>query len=56
MYIRVAFKGLRGFARDAAASALGGPEGTDLRNMITRIEDRTPIKIGGTRARRPRRV
>lgn len=56
MYIRVAFKGLFGFGRDAAATALGGPEGADIRNIITRIEDRTPIKIGGTRARRRRRV
>lgn len=56
MYIRVAFKGLWGYARDAAATAIGGPEGEDIRNLITRLEDRTPLKIGGTRARRPRRV
>lgn len=56
MYIRVAFKGLFGHGRDAAATAIGGPEGEDIRNLITRVEDRTPIKIGGTRARRPRRV
>lgn len=56
MYIRVAFKGLHGHGREAAASAIGGPDGEDIRNIITRVEDRTPIKIGGTRAPGRRRV
>lgn len=56
MYVRVAFKGLVGQGRDAVSSAIAGPEGAELRNIITRVEDRTPIKIGGTRARKPRRL
>jgi small subunit ribosomal protein S11 len=54
--IRVAFKGMFGQGREAVASALLGPEGVAVKNMIVRMEDRTPIKIGGTRPRKARRL
>lgn len=54
--ITVAFKGMFGQGREAVAAALAGPEGVDIKGMVTRVEDRTPIKIGGTRARKPRRL
>lgn len=54
--IRVAFSGLAGQGREAVAAALSGPEGDGIRELIVRVEDRTPIKIGGTRARKARRL
>ncbi|WRT70217.1 uncharacterized protein IL334_007212 [Kwoniella shivajii] len=54
--IRVAFNGMFGMGREAISSALAGPEGQELRSLITRVEDRTKIKIGGTRAPKPRRL
>lgn len=52
----VAFRGLTGQGREAVAAALSGPEGDAIRPLVVRIEDRTPIKIGGTRARKARRL
>jgi small subunit ribosomal protein S11 len=52
----VAFKGMFGQGREAVSAALLGPEGVDIRKLVVRVEDRTPIKIGGTRAKRPRRL
>lgn len=52
----VAFKGMFGQGREAVSAALLGPEGADIRKLVVRVEDRTPIKIGGTRAKRPRRL
>ena len=54
--IRVAFKGMFGNGRDAVATALGGNEGTEVRGLIARVEDRTPLVISGTRARKQRRI
>jgi small subunit ribosomal protein S11 len=54
--LRIAYKGLQGHGREAVHAALNGPEGEEIRNLIARVEDRTPIKIGGTRARKPRRL
>ncbi|WVW86179.1 hypothetical protein I302_108220 [Kwoniella bestiolae CBS 10118] len=54
--LRVSFNGLFGMGREAIASALSGPEGQEIRGLITRVEDRTKVKIGGTRARKPRRL
>jgi len=54
--IRIAFNGIFGQGREAVAAALAGPEGVRIRNRIVRVEDRTPIKIGGTRAKKPRRL
>lgn len=48
----------RGFGqgRDAMKTALLAAEGEGIRHMITLIQDRTPIKIGGTRAPKARRL
>jgi small subunit ribosomal protein S11 len=54
--IRIAFNGIFGQGREAVAAALAGPEGVRIRNRIVKVEDRTPIKIGGTRAKKPRRL
>ena len=54
--LRVAFRGVFGQGREAVAAALGGPDGNEMRRLIKRLEDRTPLKIGGTRARKPRRL
>ncbi len=54
--IRVAFKGMFGQGREAVAAALVGPEGLGIKPLIYRVEDRTPIKIGGTRPRKARRL
>lgn len=56
MYLQVAFSGFGGVGRETVASAIGAADGEQLRPYITHIEDRTPIKIGGTRAPKPRRV
>lgn len=54
--IRVAFNGIFGQGREAVAAALAGPEGIRIRPWVVKVEDRTPIKIGGTRAKKPRRL
>jgi ribosomal protein S11 len=54
--IRVAFNGIFGQGREAVAAALAGPEGARIRTRVVKVEDRTPIKIGGTRAKKPRRL
>lgn len=56
MYIMVTYNGVFGQGREAVTAAISGPDGAELRNLITRIEDRTPIKIGGTRPRAARRL
>lgn len=55
--MKVVFKGLRGGqGRDAVAAAISGQEGDSIRQAIGRVEDRTGIKIGGTRGKRVRRL
>lgn len=54
--IIVAFKGLWGSGRQAVAAALASRDGQTLRRWIIRVEDRTPIKVGGTRPRKARRL
>jgi len=56
MWLRVAYKGMEGTGREAVNGAIGGPEGEEFRTLISVVEDRTPIKVGGTRARKPRRL
>ncbi|KAI9507705.1 hypothetical protein F5148DRAFT_980985, partial [Russula earlei] len=51
----VVFKGF-GQGRDAVAKALMTSEGDDVRPYIMRVTDNTPIKIGGTRAKKRRRL
>jgi small subunit ribosomal protein S11 len=48
---------LNGFGqgRDAMQKALMTVEGEKIRNSIVSITDRTPIKVGGTRAKKQRR-
>ncbi|KAK4686495.1 hypothetical protein P7C73_g3636, partial [Tremellales sp. Uapishka_1] len=53
--LRVAFNGF-GKGREAVSSALAGAEGDGVRKWVVRVEDRSRIKIGGTRARKPRRL
>lgn len=49
---------LRGFGqgRDAMKAALLAAEGESIRHLWSTIQDRTPIKIGGTRAPKARRL
>ncbi|KAF5321845.1 hypothetical protein D9619_000978 [Psilocybe cf. subviscida] len=49
------FKGF-GEGREAMKTALLGAEGTAIRPLIKRVTDRTPLKIGGTRSKKARRV
>lgn len=48
----------RGFGkgRDAVFNALMTSEGDDVRPFVNRVTDNTPIKIGGTRAKKTRRL
>ncbi|TDL29257.1 translational machinery component [Rickenella mellea] len=50
------FMSYRGEARSALQRALLSLEGEQVRDMITVVQDRTPIKIGGTRAKKARRL
>lgn len=45
-----------GAGRSTLITTLASPEGDMLRPLLTRLTDRTPIKIGGTRAKKERRV
>lgn len=54
--IKVAFKGMFGQGREAVTAALTGPEGVNIQKLVTSVEDRTPIKIGGTRPKKQRRL
>lgn len=53
--IEIRLKG-RGMAREALLKALTTPEGERIRSWIVRLTDVTPIKIGGTRAKKARRL
>ncbi|KAH9943133.1 uncharacterized protein BXZ73DRAFT_74162 [Epithele typhae] len=45
-----------GSGRDAIAAVVEGPVGTKVRERLTRLTDRTPIKIGGDRGKKERRL
>lgn len=49
------FKGF-GQGREALKGALLAAEGERVRQLVVTITDRTPIKIGGTRAKKTRRL
>ncbi|KAF8351120.1 hypothetical protein F5887DRAFT_875530 [Amanita rubescens] len=49
------FKGF-GQGREALQKALLSSEGENVRNLINTVTDRTPLKIGGTRAKKARRL
>jgi small subunit ribosomal protein S11 len=51
----VLFSGF-GQGRDAVFKALMTSEGDDVRPYVLRVTDKTPIKIGGTRAKKTRRL
>lgn len=51
----VLFKGF-GQGREAVFKALMTSEGDEVRPFVTRVTDVTPIKIGGTRAKKRRRL
>lgn len=51
----VLFSGF-GQGRDAVFKALMTSEGDDVRPYVVRVTDNTPIKIGGTRAKKTRRL
>ena len=53
--LEVLFKGF-GQGRDALQKALLTTEGEATRMLIVQLTDRTPIKIGGTRAKKARRL
>jgi len=52
--LELLFKGF-GEGREAMKAALLAVEGTEIRNLVLRVVDRTPIKIGGTRSKKARR-
>jgi len=55
--VKVVFSGLRGGqGREAVANAISGQEGDGVKQFIGRVEDRTGIKIGGTRGKKRRRL
>ena len=49
---------LKGFGqgRDAMQKALLASEGESIRPFVSRLTDKTPVKIGGTRAKKARRL
>lgn len=53
--LEILFKGF-GQGRLALESVLMTSEGDKVRPLVCRVTDRTPIKIGGTRARKARRL
>jgi small subunit ribosomal protein S11 len=53
--IHLFFKGY-GQGRDALQRAMQTTEGDRIRPLIVQLTDRTPIKIGGTRAKKTRRL
>lgn len=55
MRIRVVYTGF-GIGRDAFNAAVLSGEGNFVRGLIAQVQDKTPIKIGGCRARKARRV
>lgn len=55
MTLHVHFKGF-GQGREAVYRALTTSEGDAIRDMVKCLSDRTPIKIGGTKAKKTRRL
>lgn len=49
------FKGF-GWGREAVQKAFMTSEGDKIRSSVVTVEDQTPIKIGGTRAKKARRL
>lgn len=53
--LEIVFKGF-GQGRDAMQKALLAAEGGQIRPFVARLTDETPVKIGGTRAKKARRL
>ena len=53
--LEIIFKGF-GQGRDAMQKALLAAEGQQVRPFVSRLTDKTPVKIGGTRAKKTRRL
>jgi len=53
--LEIVFKGF-GQGRDAMQKALLAAEGQQIRPFVSRLTDKTPVKIGGTRAKKARRL
>jgi len=53
--LEIIFKGF-GQGRDAMQKALLASEGEQIRSFVSRLTDKTPVKIGGTRAKKARRL
>lgn len=53
--LEIIFKGF-GQGRDAMQKALLASEGEQIRPFVARLTDKTPVKIGGTRAKKARRL
>jgi small subunit ribosomal protein S11 len=53
--VELCFKGF-GQGRDAVQKALLTSEGEGIRPMVFQLTDRTPLKIGGTRSKKARRL
>ncbi|KAH9850095.1 hypothetical protein C2E23DRAFT_761029 [Lenzites betulinus] len=49
---------LKGFGqgRDAILTAITTAVGTNVKTRLTRVTDRTPLKVGGTRGKKARRI
>lgn len=55
LQLEIAFNGF-GQGREAVYRALMASEGDNIRDAVCRLKDTTPIKIGGTKARKMRRL
>lgn len=53
--LEIVFKGF-GQGREAMQKALLASEGENIRPFVVRLTDHTPVKIGGTRAKKARRL
>ncbi len=45
-----------GHGRVTFIQTLAAPEGETIRHLLSTVTDKTPIKIGGTRAKKARRI
>lgn len=55
MTLEILFNG-RGAGREALSQALKTSEGEEIRGMVVAVTDKTSIKVGGTRAKKRRRL
>ncbi len=53
LHLYLNFNGF-GQGREGVVRAMSAAEGEDIRNMVQRVTDRTPVKIGGTRPKKRR--